>query len=117
MAINLRELQSDLSWKDAASSTEGITPNSINYLCHLMNGNRLVKNSKWKREQMEVEKWDKRWSPPFPCCPVNHKYLWKKTLIENKASEIEIFKENISYWISDDNDKNIIKSLYYDINK
>ena len=32
MAINLCELQSDLSWKDAAGSTEGITRSSVNYL-------------------------------------------------------------------------------------
>ena len=34
------------------------------------------------RERMEVVEWNKRWSPPFPCCPVNHQCLWKKTLIE-----------------------------------
>ena len=106
-----------MSWKDIASSTEGIPPSSINYFCHLMNGSRLLKNSRRKSEQMEVEEWDKRLFPPFPCCPVNHQYLWKKTLIKNKVSEIEIFKENINYRTSDKNDKNIIKSLYYDANK
>ena len=33
MAISLRELQSHMSSKDAASSTEGITRSIINYLC------------------------------------------------------------------------------------
>ena len=32
MAIRLRELRSDLSLKDAASSTEVITRSSVNYL-------------------------------------------------------------------------------------
>ena len=32
MAITLWELWSDLSWKDAASSTEGITRSSVDYL-------------------------------------------------------------------------------------
>ena len=32
MAINFWELSSDSSLKDAASSTEGITGNSVNYL-------------------------------------------------------------------------------------
>ena len=32
MAINLRELQSNLKLKNAASSTEGITQSSVNYL-------------------------------------------------------------------------------------
>ena len=32
MAISLRELRSELSVKDAASSAEGIIRNSVNYL-------------------------------------------------------------------------------------
>ena len=33
-------------------------------------------------EQVEVVEWNKQWSPPFPCCPVNRQCLWKKTLVE-----------------------------------
>ena len=29
-------------------------------------------------------KWNKRWSPSFPCCPVSRQCPWKKTLIEKK---------------------------------
>ena len=36
------------------------------------------------RERVEVVEWNKRWFPPFPCCPVNCQCLWKKTLIEKK---------------------------------
>ena len=36
------------------------------------------------RERVEVVEWNKRWSLPFPCCPVNRQCLWKKTLIEKK---------------------------------
>ena len=32
MAVSLRELQSDLSLQDTASSTKGITQSSLNYL-------------------------------------------------------------------------------------
>ena len=35
-------------------------------------------------ERVEVVERNKRWSPPFPCCPVNRQCLWKKTLIEKK---------------------------------
>ena len=24
------------------------------------------------RERVEVVEWNKRWSPPFPCCPVSY---------------------------------------------
>ena len=30
-------------------------------------------------------------SPPFPCCPVNREYLWKKTQIEKKST---------GYWLA-----------------
>ena len=50
MAINLWKLWSDLSWKDAASSTKGVTWSSVNYLCHLMTWGRLGKKSRRKRE-------------------------------------------------------------------
>ena len=29
-------------------------------------------------ERVEVVEWNKRWSPPFPCCPVNRQCLWRK---------------------------------------
>ena len=45
MAINLWELQNDLSWKSAASSKEGITQSEVNYLGHLMNESRFVKKN------------------------------------------------------------------------
>ena len=34
------------------------------------------------RERVEVVEWNKRWSPPFPCCPVSQQCPRKKTLIE-----------------------------------
>ena len=43
------------------------------------------------RERLEVVKWNKRWSPPFPCRLVNLQCLWKKTLTEkvnNKKSHL-----------------------------
>ena len=43
------------------------------------------------RERLEVVKWNKRWSPPFPCSLVNLQCLWKKTLTEkvnNKKSHL-----------------------------
>ena len=43
--------------------------------------------------------WNKRWSPPFPCCPVSCQCPWKKTLIEKKRKEIiystEVLKCNL----------------------
>ena len=50
MAINLRELRSDLSWKDVASSTKGITRSSENYLRHLRTWSRFLKKSRRKNE-------------------------------------------------------------------
>ena len=50
MAINMWELQSNLSWKDAASSTKGTPQSSVNYLCHLMTWIRFVKKSRRKSE-------------------------------------------------------------------
>ena len=52
MAMNLWELQRDPNWKDAASSTGGITQSSVNYLRYLMNGSRLLKNARRKTEQL-----------------------------------------------------------------
>ena len=37
------------------------------------------------RERVEVVEWNKKWSPPFPCCPVSRQCPWKKTLIEKKS--------------------------------
>ena len=36
------------------------------------------------RERVEVVEWNKRWSPPFPCCSVSCQCLCKKTLKEKK---------------------------------
>ena len=33
---------------------------------------------------MEVVEWNKKWSPPFPYCPVSLQYPWKKTLVGKK---------------------------------
>ena len=38
------------------------------------------------REWVEVVERYKRWSPPFPCCPVSRQCTWKKTLIGKKIS-------------------------------
>ena len=35
-------------------------------------------------ERVEVVEWNKKWSSPFPCCPVSRQCPWKKTLIEKK---------------------------------
>ena len=47
MAINLSELRSDL---ETASSTEGITRSSVNYLCDLMHQSMFIKKSRRKSE-------------------------------------------------------------------
>ena len=39
------------------------------------------------RERVEVVKWNKRWSPPFPCCPVSRQCPWKKILTEKKINK------------------------------
>ena len=36
------------------------------------------------REWVEVVEWNKKWSPPFPRCPMSRQCPWKKTLIEKK---------------------------------
>ena len=33
---------------------------------------------------LEVVEWNKRWTRPFPYCPVNRQCPWKETLIEKK---------------------------------
>ena len=38
------------------------------------------------RERMEVAEWNKRWSRPFPYCPVSRQCPLKKTLIEGKKN-------------------------------
>ena len=52
MATNLWELRSNLSWKNAASITEGITRSSVYHLCHLMNGSNFVQKSKRKSKYL-----------------------------------------------------------------
>ena len=48
------------------------------------------------RERVEVVEWNKRRSPPFPCCPVSRQCPWKKTLIEKKQ-KTKIKKIKTSY--------------------
>ena len=36
------------------------------------------------RERVEVVELNKRWSPPFPRCPLSRQCPWKKTLIQKK---------------------------------
>ena len=43
--------------------------------------------NKCLNERVEVVEWNKRWSPPFPCCPVSRQCPWKKTLIKKKNYE------------------------------
>ena len=43
------------------------------------------------RERVEVVEWNKKWSPPFPCCPVSRQCPWKKTLIEKKIRSFLYF--------------------------
>ena len=49
------------------------------------------------RERVEVIEWNKRWSPPFPCCPVSRQCPWKKTLIEKKR-HIMVLLPKCSYF-------------------
>ena len=44
------------------------------------------------RERVEVVEWNKRWSPPFPCCPVSRQCPWKKILIEKKRKKKKLSK-------------------------
>ena len=48
MVINFWDLLSNQSWKDAATSTVGITLISLNYLCHLLMEASLLKNQEEK---------------------------------------------------------------------
>ena len=61
------------------------------------------------RERVEVVEWNKKWSPPFPCCPVNRQCPWKKTLIEKKKKhghrKEKIKKIFFSYNIKTSEDK------------
>ena len=41
------------------------------------------------RERVQVVEWNKRWSPPFRCCPVSCQCPWKKTLIEKQNVNVE----------------------------
>ena len=56
MAINLWKLQSNLNWKDTASSTEGITQSSVNYIyiIQLMNWSRFIKTSRRSRKSKHI---------------------------------------------------------------
>ena len=45
-------------------------------------------------ERLGVVEWNKRWSPPFPCCPAICQFPWKKTLIEKKKLQ-ELIKDGI----------------------
>ena len=48
-------------------------------------------------ERVEVVEWNKKRSPPFPCCPVSCQCPWKKTLIEKKTKkQKKIRLENIN---------------------
>ena len=42
-------------------------------------------------ERMEVVEREKKWSPPFPCCPVSRQCPSKKTVIEEKNLFTEHF--------------------------
>ena len=53
MVINLGQLQSDLSWKDRAISSEEITQSRLSYLRHLMNGSRFVEKSRRKSKLLQ----------------------------------------------------------------
>ena len=39
----------------------------------------------WMFIRVEKVEQNKRWSPPFPFCPVSHQYLQKKALIEKNS--------------------------------
>ena len=52
--------------------------------------------------QVEVVECNKRWFPPFSCCPVSRQYPWKKTLIE-KNSDVSRTQEGVTcsytFWL------------------
>ena len=41
------------------------------------------------RKRVKVVEWNKRWSTPFPSCPVSRQCPWKKTLTEKKNHEFQ----------------------------
>ena len=46
-------------------------------------------------ESVYVVEWNKRWSLPFPCCPVNRQCLWRKPWWKKKLKE-RFFQEFFS---------------------
>ena len=53
--------------------------------------NKCLNNREW----VEVVEWNKRWSPPFPCCPVSRQCLWKKPWQKKKCKNlVKIFFKN-----------------------
>ena len=58
-------------------------PHKIGYVVTCKVANKWLNVREW----VEVVEWNKRWSPPFPCCPVSCQCLWKKTLIEKKNKQ------------------------------
>ena len=50
------------------------------------------------REWVEVVEWNKKWSSPFPCCPVSRQCPWKKTLIEKKSFISNRTPSEIFHW-------------------
>ena len=61
---------------------------SLNKSCN--NKASRTKIFKNKRRVVEWNEWNKRRSPPFPCCPVNRQCPWKKTLIEKKTKKTTV---------------------------
>ena len=55
------------------------------------------------RERVEVVEWNKRWSPPFPCCPVSCQCPWKKILIEKKRKRQNLMLGQRWFWIHTEN--------------
>ena len=73
------------------------------------------------RERVKVIERNKGWSPPFPCCLVKYKCVWKKILIEKNmimATNVKKFYWIECFWFSltqvfiDAFTKRIIDSLF-----
>ena len=54
------------------------------------------------RERVEVVEWNKRWSPPFPCCPVSRQCLKenpdrkkKRAFFDNAIKKISVSGDTI----------------------
>ena len=65
-------------------------------------------------EQVEVVELNKRWSPPFPCCPVIRQCLWKKTLIKKKMCFLfgPMDKRNLIHFMKNLIDVTLILNLH-----